>query len=77
MSEDGDVTWTRKYFSLSYSLKYSLLTFPLDDQALLVILSGRPAGLQHEGVHSGADLSGCDGDVVSDTGAQVNPPDGV
>ena len=52
-------------------------TFPLDDQTLLVILPGSPAGLQHEGVHAGADLSGCDGDVVSDTGAQVNPPDGV
>ena len=52
-------------------------TFPLDDQTLLVILPGSPAGLQHEGVHAGADLSGCDGDVVSDTGAQVDPPDGV
>ena len=58
-------------------LKYLVLTFPLDDQALLVILSGRPAGLQHEGVHAGTDLSGCDGDVLSDTGTQVNPPDGV
>ena len=58
-------------------MKSSDLTFPLNDQTLLVVLPSIPTGFQHEGVHAWADLSGCDADVVSDTGSEVNPPDGV
>ena len=51
------------------------VTLPLDDEALLVVLSGGAAGLQHEGVHAGADLSRGDADGVGNTGPEVNPSD--
>ena len=58
----------------------SYLIFPtlcLDHQAVLVTLAGRPAGLQHEGVHPGADLAGGDAHLLGHAAPQVYSSDGI
>ena len=53
------------------------LTLSLYDETVLVTLAGGPAGLQHEGVHPGADLTGGDAHLLGHAASQVYSSDGI